>query len=129
MDKFDRYDEIEYTGKSNPNVWEIHLEFFFSKTAALRRYAAIRRLHREATKKTAVRPFFRANGEIEVHRDMIKDFTPDEANQTAGVWQLDTGYPQPKSKLRTLKAKCQKENPQGWAEHRDREKRRVRSIR
>jgi hypothetical protein len=51
MDKFDRYDEIEYTGKSNPNVWEIHLEFFFSKTAALRRYAAIRRLHREATKR------------------------------------------------------------------------------
>jgi hypothetical protein len=129
MDKFDRYDEIEYTGKSNPNVWEIHLEFFFSKTAALRRYAAIRRLHREATKKTAVRPSFRPNGEIEVHRDMIKDFTPDEANQTAGVWQLEYWLPSTEEQAADFESKMSKENPQGWAEHRDREKRRVRSIR
>jgi hypothetical protein len=41
MEKFDQYDEIEYTGKSNPNIWEVHLEYFFSKEAALKRYATI----------------------------------------------------------------------------------------
>jgi hypothetical protein len=129
MDKFDRYDEIDYTGKSDPNIWEIHLEFFFSKTTALKRYAAIKRLHREAARKTAVRPFFRPNGEIEVHRNMIKDFTPDAANQTAGVWQFEYWLPSTEKQAVDFESKMLKEDPEGWDEHRGREKRKVRSIR
>lgn len=41
------------------------MEFFFSKEAALKRYATIKRLHPEAIEKTAVKPFFRPNGEIQ----------------------------------------------------------------
>ena len=29
MDSFDKYDEIDYTGKSDPDIWEIHLDFSF----------------------------------------------------------------------------------------------------
>jgi hypothetical protein len=36
MDSFDKYDEIDYTGKSDPDIWETHLEFFLSKETALR---------------------------------------------------------------------------------------------
>jgi hypothetical protein len=129
MEKFDRYDEIEYTGKSNPNIWEVHLEFFFSKTAALQRYATIKRLHPKAAKKTAVRPFFRQNLEIQVHRNMIKDFTPDAANQAAGVWQFEYWLPSTEQQAAEFESKMSKEDPEGWAEHRDREKRKVGSIR
>src|SRR6185437_9091311 len=108
MEKFDRYDEIDYTGKSNPNIWEVHLEFFFSKAAALKRYAAIKRLHPEAARKTAVRPFFRPNADIEIHQDMIKDFTPEAASKAAGVWQLEFGYPQPNRRLLNLRPRCQR---------------------
>jgi hypothetical protein len=128
MEKFDRYDEIDYTGKSNPNIWEIHLEFFFSKPAALKRYADIKRLHPEAAKKTAVRPFFRKNLEIQIHRDMIKDFTPDAANQAAGVWQFEYWLPSTEQHAADFESKMSKGDPEGWAEHRDREKRKVRSI-
>jgi hypothetical protein len=128
MDKFDRYDEIDYTGKSDPNIWEIHLEFFFSKTAALKRYAAIKRLHREAARKTAVRPFFRANGEIDIHRDMIKDFTPEAANHVAGVWQFEYWLPSTEQQAADFKTKMSKEDPEGWDEHRGREKRKLRRI-
>jgi hypothetical protein len=113
MDSFDKYDEIDYTGKSNPNIWEIHLEFFFSKMAALSRYATIKRLHREAAKKTAVRPFFRPNDEIAVHRDMIKDFTPDAANQTAGVWQFEYWLPSSEQQASDFESKMSKEDPEG----------------
>jgi len=40
MDSFDKYDEIDYTGKSDPDIWETHVEFFFFQGdgfAALRR--------------------------------------------------------------------------------------------
>jgi hypothetical protein len=129
MENFDRYDEIEYTGKSNPNIWEVHLEFFFSKTAALQRYATIKRLHPAAAKKAAVRPFFRQNLEIQVHRNMIKDFTPDAANQAAGVWQFEYWLPSTEQQAANFESKMSKEDPEGWAEHRDREKRKVGSIR
>jgi hypothetical protein len=128
MDSFDKYDEIEFTGKSNPNIWEVHLEFFFSKQTAMKRYAEIKRLHPESAQKTAIRPFFRPNGEIMIHRDMIKDFTPDAANQTAGVWQFEYWLPSSEQQASDFESKMSKEDPEGWAEHRDREKRKVRSI-
>ena len=128
MEKFDRYDEIDYTGKSNPNIWEVHLEFFFSKSAALKRYATIKRLHPEAAKKTAVRPFFRSKAEIEIHQDMIKDFTPEAANKAAGVWQLEFWLPSTEQKAADFEAKMSKQDPKGWAEHRQREKRSIRTI-
>lgn len=128
MDKFDRYDEIDYTGVSNPNIWEIHLEFFFSKKAALKRYAAIKRLPSEAAKKTAVRPFFRPNGEIEVHRDMIKDFSSDAAHQNPGVWQFEYWLPSSEQQASDFESKMSQQDPEGWAEHRERAKRKVRSM-
>ena len=73
MEKFDKYDEVDYTGKSDPDVWETHVEFYLSKQTALARYAEIKRLHPEAAKQHALRPFFRKTGEINLHRDMIKD--------------------------------------------------------
>ena len=90
MEKFDRYDEIDYTGKSDPNILGSPFGVFFFKPAAIKRYAAIKRLHPEAAKKTAIRPFFRATGEIEIHQNMIKDFTPEAASRAAGVWQLES---------------------------------------
>jgi hypothetical protein len=128
MDNFDKYDEIDYTGTSNPNIWEVHLEFFFSKQAAMKRYAEIKRLHPKSAHKTAVRPFFRANAEIAIHRDMIKDFTPDAATQTAGVWQFEYWLPSSEQQASDFESKMSKDDPEGWAEHRDREKRKVRSI-
>jgi hypothetical protein len=128
MDSFDKYDEIEFTGESNPNIWEVHLEFFFSKQTAMKRYAEIKRLHPASAQKTAVRPFFRASGEIEIHRDMIKDFSPDAANQAAGVWQFEYWLPSSEKQAADFESKMSKVDPEGWAEHRDREKRKVRSI-
>jgi hypothetical protein len=128
MEKFDQYDEIEYTGKSNPDIWEVHLEFFFSKEAALKRYASIKRLHPEAARKTAVRPFFRRNGEIEIHQDMIKDFASGAASQPEGVWQFEFWLPSTEQQAADFESKMSKENPEGWAEHRSREKRSIRSI-
>lgn len=128
MEKFDRYDEIDYTGKSNPDIWEIHLEFFFSRTAALKRYATVKRLHPEARKK-AVRPFFRPNGEIDIHQAMIKDFTPDAANEAAGVWQLEFWLPSTEKQAADFETAMSKKDPEGWAEHRNREKRNIESIR
>jgi len=128
MEKFDQYDEIEYTGKSNPNIWEVHLEFFFSKEAALKRYASIKRLHPEAAEKTAVRPFFRPNGEIQIHQHMIKDFTPETANRAPGVWQFEYWLPSTEQQAADFESKMSKQDPKGWAEHRSREKRNIRSI-
>jgi hypothetical protein len=128
MEKFDRYDEIEYTGKSNPNIWEVHLEFFFSKEAALKRYATIKRRHPEATEKTALRPFFRPNGEIQVHQHMIKDFNPETAKGATGVWQLEFWLPSTEQQAADFESEMSKQDPKGWAEHRSREKRNTRSI-
>ena len=128
MEKFDRYDEIDYTGKSNPNIWEIHLEFFFSKAAALKRYATIKRVHPEAARKTAVRPFFRRNGEITIHRDMIKDFTPEAAAKAEGVWQFEFWLPSTEQQAADFESKMSRQDPEGWAEHRNREKRIIRST-
>jgi hypothetical protein len=128
MDNFDKYDEIEFTGESNPNIWEVHLEFFFSKQTVMKRYAEIKRLHPESAQRTAVRPFFRAKDEIEIHSDMIKDFSPDAANQVAGVWQFEYWLPSSEQQAADFESKMSKDDPVGWAEHRDREKRKVRSI-
>src|SRR5581483_11413878 len=128
MEKFDRYDEIDYTGKGDPNIWEVHLEFFFSKAAALKRYAAIKRLHPDAAKKTAVRPFFRGKDEIDIHQHMIKDFTPEAASQASGVWQFEFWLPSTEAKATEFETKMSKEDPEGWAEHRHREKRNLRTI-
>jgi len=128
MEKFDRYDEIDYTGKSDPNIWEVHLEFFFSKAAAIKRYADIKRLHPEAAKKTAIRPFFRRKGEIEIHQNMIKDFTPEAAGRAAGVWQLEFWLPSNEKAAAEFETRMSKEDPKGWAEHRGRAKRNMRTI-
>src|SRR6185437_14815965 len=128
MEKFDRYDEIDYTGKGDPNIWEVHLEFFFSKAAAMKRYAAIKRLNPEAAKKTAIRPFLRPKGDIEIHQDMIKDFTPEEAIRAAGVWQLEFWLPSNEKTAADFETKMSKEDPEGWAEHRGRAKRNLRTI-
>jgi hypothetical protein len=127
LEKFDQYDEIEFTGKSNPNIWEVHLEFFFSKQTAMKRYAEIKRLHPESAQKTAVRPFFRASGEIEIHRDMIKDFNPEVAKEL-GVWQFEFWLPSTEQQAADFETKMAKDNPEAWAEHRKREKRNIRSI-
>src|SRR5438067_1945844 len=87
MEKFDKYDEVDYTGKSDPDVWETHVEFYLSKQTALARYAEIKRLHPEAAKQHALRPFFRKTGEINLHRDMIKDLGSGDPASAKGVWQ------------------------------------------
>ena len=108
MDNFDKYDEIDYSGKSDPDIWETHLEFFFSRQTALRRYAEIKRLHPEAAKKTAVRPFFRPTGEIEIHPDMIKDFTSENLKRRKVFGSSNTGCPRPKSRRRNMRTGCQR---------------------
>jgi hypothetical protein len=127
MENFDRYDEIDYTGKSDPNIWEIHLEFFFSKAAALKRYAAVKRSHSDGARKTAVRPFFRRNGEIQIHQDMIKDFTPETASRAEGVWQFEFWLPSTERQAADFESKMSKKDPEGWTEHRSREKRVIRN--
>ena len=112
MDSFDKYDEIEYTGKSNPNIWEAHLEFFFSKQTAMKRYAEIKRLHPESALKTAVRPFFRAHGEIEIHQDMIKDFNPEVAKELGGVWQFEFWLPSTEQQAADFEAKMSNDGTQ-----------------
>src|SRR5438270_9802829 len=116
MDNFDRYDEIDYTGKSDPNIWEIHLEFFFSKAAALKRYAAIKRLYPDAARRTAVRPFFRRNREIQIHPDMIKDFTSETASRAEGVWQFEFWLPSTEGQATDFENKMSKKDPEGWTE-------------
>lgn len=128
METFDRYDEIDYTGKSNPDIYEVHLEFYFSKAAALKRYAAIKRAYGEAARKWAVRPFFRRKGEIDIHPDMIKDFTTAAVNQAEGVWQFEFWLPSTEQEAADFESKKSKEDPAGWAEHRGRVKRISRSI-
>lgn len=123
MDNFDKYDEIDYSGKSDPDIWETHLEFFFSKQTALRRYAEIKRLHPEAAKKTAVRPFFRPTGEIEIHPDMIKDFGSENPDTAKGVWQLEYWLPSTEKQAAEYEDRMSAKDPEGWAEHRQREKR------
>ena len=128
MEKFDKYDEIDYTGKSDPDIWETHLEFFFSRKTALRRYAEIKRLYPEAAKKTAVRPFFRVQGEIEIHPDMIKDFHSEQAEAAKGVWQLEYWLPSTEKQAAAYESRMSEQDRKGWSEHRDREKRPVRNI-
>jgi len=123
MDNFDKYDEIDYTGKSDPDIWETHLEFFFSKQTALRRYAEIKRLHPEAAKKTAVRPFFRPTGEIEIHPDMVKDFGSENPDTAKGVWQFEYWLPSTEKQAAEYEDRMSAKDPEGWAEHRRREKR------
>jgi hypothetical protein len=125
MDSFDKYDEIDYTGKSDPNIWEVHLEFFFSKETALKRYAEIKRLHPEFTKKTLVRPFFRANGEIEIHQNMIKDFSSDAESKVAGVWQFEYWLPSTEKHSAEYEDRMSAKDPDGWTKHREREKRQL----
>ena len=109
MDNFDKYDEIDYTGKSDPDIWETHLEFFFSKQTALRRYAEIKRLYPEAARKTAVRPFFRPTGEIGIHPDMIKDFGSANPDTAKVFGSLNTGWPRPKNRQQNMRIGCQPE--------------------
>lgn len=125
MDNFDKYDEIDYTGKSDPDIWETHLEFFFSKQMAMRRYAEVKRLHPEAAKKTAVRPFFRPTGEIEIHPDMIKDFGSANPDKAKGVWQFEYWLPSTEKQAMEYEDRMSAEDPEGWVEHRRREKRQM----
>jgi hypothetical protein len=110
-------------GRSDPDVWETHLEFFFSKQTALRRYAEIKRLHAEAAKKTAVRPFFRPTGEIEIHPDMIKDFGSENLDTAKGVWQFEYWLPSTEKQAAKYEDRMSAGDPNGWAEHRQRQKR------
>ena len=123
MEKFDKYDEIDYAGKSDPDIWETHIEFFFSKQTALRRYAEIKRLHPNAATKTAQRPFFRPTGEIEIHPDMIKDFDSENPDMAKGVWQLEYWLPSTEKQAAEFEGRMSARDPRGWTEHRRREKR------
>jgi hypothetical protein len=125
MDSFDKYDEIDYTGKSDPDIWEIHLEFFFSRQTALQRYAEIKRLHPEAARKTAVRPFFRAKGEIEIHPDMIKDLASENLETAKGVWQFEYWLPSTEKQAAEYEGRMSAKDPGGWTTHRGRAKRQM----
>ena len=125
MDSFDKYDEIDYTGKSDPDIWETHVEFFFSKETALQRYAEIKRLHPDAAKKTAVRPFFRQKGEIEIHPDMIRDLDSGDRETSKGVWQFEYWLPSSENQAAEYEGRMSAKDPAGWSEHRSREKRRM----
>jgi hypothetical protein len=125
MDNFDKYDEIDYTGKSDPDIWETHVEFFFSKQTALQRYAEMKRLHPEAAKKTAVRPFFRPKGEIEIHPDMIKDLDSENPETAKGVWQFEYWLPATEKQAAEFEGRMSAKDPGGWVEHRRREKRQM----
>ena len=123
MEKFDKYDEVDYTGKSDPGVWETHVEFYLSKQTALARYAEIKRLHPEAAKQHALRPFFRKTEEINLHRDMIKDLGSGDPTSSKGVWQLEYWLPSTASQAADFESKMASRDPEGWSEHRRREKR------
>ena len=123
MDSFDKYDQIDYTGNSDPNIWEVHLEFFFSKQTAMRRYAEIKRLHPEAAKKAAARPFFRPKGEIEIHPDMIKDLGSETLETAKGVWQFEYWLPSTEKQAAAYEGRMSANDPAGWTKHRQREKR------
>jgi hypothetical protein len=123
MEKFDKYDEVDYTGKSDPDVWETHVEFYLSKQTALARYAEIKRLHPEAAKQHALRPFFRKTGEINLHRDMIKDLGSGDPASAKGVWQLEYWLPSTARQAADFESRMTAKDPQGWSEHRRREKR------
>src|SRR3954462_13068832 len=118
MDNFDKYDEIDYTGKSDPDIWETHLEFFLSKQTALRRYAEIKRLHPEAAKKTAVRPFFRLKGEIEIHPDMIRDLDSESLETAKGFWQFEYWLPSTAKQAAEYEGRMSANDPGGWIAHR-----------
>jgi hypothetical protein len=125
MDSFDKYDEIDYTGKSDPDIWETHVEFFFSRQTALQRYADIKRLYPEAAKKTAVRPFFRPKGEIEIHPDMIKDLASDSLETAKGVWQFEYWLPSTEKQAAEYEGRMSAKDPGGWTTHRGRAKRQM----
>src|SRR5579859_7077696 len=125
MDSFDKYDEIDYTGKADPDIWETHLEFFLSKQTALRRYAEIKRLHPEAGKKTALRPFFRPKGEIEIHPDMIKDLDSEKLETAKGVWQFEYWLPSTEKQAAEYEGRMSAKDPGGWTTHRGRAKRQM----
>jgi hypothetical protein len=125
MDSFDKYDEIDYTGKSDPDIWETHLEFFLSKQTALRRYAEIKRLHPEAAKKTAVRPFFRSKGEIKIHPDMIRDLDSENLETAKGVWQFEYWLPSTEKQAVEYEGRMSAKDPTGWTVHRGRAKRQM----
>jgi hypothetical protein len=125
MDSFDKYDEIDYTGKSDPDIWETHLEFFLSRQTALQRYAEIKRLHPEAAKKTAVRPFFRPKGEIEIHSDMIKDLASENLEAAKGVWQFEYWLPSTEKQAAEYEGQMSAKDPGGWTTHRGRAKRQM----
>jgi hypothetical protein len=59
---------------------------------------------------------------------MIKDFTPEEAVRAAGVWQLEFWLPSNEKTAAEFETKMSNEDPEGWAEHRGREKRNLRTI-
>ncbi len=67
-------------------------------------------------------------GEIEIHQDMIKDFTPEAAQKAAGVWQFEFWLPSTEQKAADFEAKMSKQDPKGWAEHRQKETRTLRTI-
>jgi len=125
MDKFDKYDEIDYTGKSDPDIWETHVEFFFSRQTALQRYAEIKRVHPEAAKKTAVRPFFRAKGEIEIHPDMIKDIDSESLETAKGFWQFEYWLPSTEKDAAAYESRMSAKDRDGWSQHRGRAKRQM----
>jgi hypothetical protein len=125
MDSFDKYDEIDYTGKSDPDIWETHLEFFLSKQTALRRYAEIKRLHAEAARKTAVRPFFRSKGEIEIHPDMIRDLDSESVETAKGFWQFEYWLPSTAKQAAEYEGRMSANDPGGWTTHRGRAKRQM----
>jgi len=85
----------------------------------------MKRLHPEAAKKTAVRPFFRPKGEIEIHPDMIKDLDSENPETAKGVWQFEYWLPATEKQAAEFEGRMSAKDPGGWVEHRRREKRQM----
>jgi len=101
-------------GKIRPQHLGSPFGVFFSKPAAIKRYAEIKWLHPKAAKKRVISPFFRPKSEIEIHQNMIKDFTPEAASRSAGVWQLEFWLPSTEKTAAEFETKMSKEDPNGW---------------
>ena len=126
MQRFDKYDEIDYTGKSDPDIWETHIEFYYSKTAAFRRHKEIKARHPEAAKKAEFEPFFRPVAEVEIHQDLIKDKGSKSAKNAQGLWQVEYWLPSTEKQAATYETRMSDKDVEGWKEHRRQPRRNTR---
>ena len=76
-------------------------------------------------RETAVRPFFRAKGEIEIHPDMIKDLASENLETAKGVWQFEYWLPSTEKQAAEYEGQMSAKDPGGWTTHRGRAKRQM----